>query len=73
MTPVDVTRLFLMTVKIMTLILFGLHAVFAVVLVRQEQLMASVLEESFEPVLRVLTILYAASVFGLLLLAFFIL
>lgn len=42
--------------KILILIGLVLYIVFAGVLVRQEQLMAHVLEESFEPMIRMLVI-----------------
>jgi hypothetical protein len=42
------------------LVVFGLlmYTLFAVVIIRQEQLMAQVLEESFEPILRIATIVH---------------
>lgn len=46
----------------------GLYSIFAAIIIRQEQLMANVLEESFEPVLRMLTIAHfvaAIGVFGI--------
>lgn len=46
----------LFIIKIFFLIGLSLYAIFAAVLVRQEQLMADVLEESFEPIIRLLVI-----------------
>lgn len=55
------------------LVLFGilLYSIFAAIIVRQEQLMANVLEESFEPVLRMITMVHlvaAIAVFAIALL-----
>ncbi len=59
----------LVTLKVFTLVGLGLYSIFAVIMVRQEQLMAAVLEESFEPILRLLTILHFAAAVGLFILA----
>lgn len=72
MTPSVITAI-LTTVKILTLVGLGLYSVFAAIIVRQEQLMAVVLEESFEPVLRTLVIVHFAASVGLFLLALFLL
>jgi hypothetical protein len=48
-----------LAVKLLTLTGLGLYIVFALIMVRQEQLMAHVLEEAFEPVLRALVVLHA--------------
>lgn len=72
MTP-DITSIVLMTLKVFTLVGLGLYSVFAAIMIRQEQLMASVLEESFEPILRLLTILHFAAAVGLFILAVMIL
>lgn len=50
-----------------------LYALFAGVLVRQEQLMADVLEESFEPFIRLLIIGHLVIAVGIFILAFFLL
>lgn len=55
--------------KALTLLGLGLYGIFAVVIVRQEQLMAGVLEEGFEPILRLLTILHFAAAVGIFILA----
>lgn len=73
MTPVDVSVVVLFTAKILVLIGLGLYTIFAGIMVRQGQLMAAVLEESFEPILRLLTILHFAAAVGLLILAVIIL
>lgn len=72
MTPSIITVI-LTTVKILTLVGLGLYGIFAVIIVRQEQLMATVLEESFEPVLRTLVIVHFAAAVGLFFLALFLL
>lgn len=58
-----------------TLVLVGLavYGVFAGVMVRQEQLMAGVLEESFEPVLRLIVIIHLAAAVGVFLLGLLLL
>lgn len=58
----------LFLLKTITLIGLGVYVLFSAVIVRQEQLMAHVLEESFEPVLKMLTVVHlliAVGVFGL--------
>ncbi|MEK7065358.1 MAG: DUF5657 family protein [Patescibacteria group bacterium] len=72
MTP-DVTNAVLVALKVFILIGVGLYSIFAAIIVRQEQLMAAVLEESFEPVLRTLVIVHFAAAVGLFLLALFLL
>lgn len=65
MSSVDIALFLLKTI---TLIGLGVYALFAAVILRQEQLMSHVLEESFEPVLRffaVAHLLVALGVFGL--------
>jgi hypothetical protein len=44
--------------KVMMLVAIVIYGVFAAVMVRQEQLMAKVLESSAEPILRILTIVH---------------
>lgn len=60
-------------IKLLVLLGLGLYGVFAGIIVRQEQLMAGVLEESFEPILRVLVLIHFAAAIGLFLLAIFLL
>lgn len=73
MTPIDVTATILLTVKVFILVGLGLYAIFSGIMIRQEQLMAAVLEEGFEPILRILTILHFAASVGLIILAIIIL
>ena len=70
---VDVTSLGFIILKSLTLFGMGLYIVFAVVIFRQEQLMANVLEESFEPVLRLAAILHLAAAVAVFILAIFLL
>ena len=58
MTPETIEASVFFIIKLLALIGIGLYIVFAAIIIRQEQLMAHVLEESFEPVLRVLTVLH---------------
>lgn len=67
------TELVLVFLKILAIIGFTVYAVFAAVIVRQEQLMAHVLEESFEPVLRILAIIHLLAALAVLALAFVLL
>ncbi len=73
MSPIDVSVAVHLAVKVCVLVGFGLYAIFALIMIRQEQLMAAVLEEGFEPILRLLTILHFAASIGLLILAVVIL
>ena len=57
MTP-ELTTIFFIILKALIVFGLGLYIVFAFVIVRQEQLMANVLEESFEPVLRLASVLH---------------
>ncbi len=63
----------LLVIKIFFLVGLLLYSIFAAVLVRQEQLMADVLEESFEPILRLLVIGHLVMAIGIFVLAFFFL
>ncbi len=72
MTP-PIMTIVLTTLKVFTLVGLGLYGVFAAIMIRQEQLMAAVLEEGFEPILRLLTILHFAAAVSLLIFAIIIL
>lgn len=73
MTPENLSTIALLILKLCVIGGFILYSVFAGIFVRQEQLMAHVLEEGFEPVLRLLVILHFAFSVGLILLAVMIL
>jgi len=60
-------------IKILILLGIGVYLIFAAVVVRQEQLMAHVLEESFEPVLRISAFLHLLAAIGVFLLALILL
>lgn len=73
MIPAVLPWYILLIIKLCVLLGLAIYGVFAGIMVRQEQLMANVLEESFEPALRVLTIVHFAAALGLFLLAIIIL
>jgi hypothetical protein len=57
------------------IIILGLlvYAIFAAIIVRQEQLMANVLEEKYEPILRLITFIHLIASIAIIFLAFNIL
>jgi len=69
MTPPALPALAHLITKLMILLGIGIYSVFAGIMVRQEQLMAHVLEETFEPILRTLTIIHFLAAAGLFFLA----
>jgi hypothetical protein len=69
MTPTVIPSFALMTIKIFGIIGLLIYSIFAGVLVRQEQLMANVLEEQFQPIIRMLVLVHLAASLVLLLLA----
>lgn len=67
MIPPGVQGAVFLALKIATLIGLGVYVIFSLIMVRQEQLMAKVLEEHFEPILRTLVfvhLLASVAVFG---------
>lgn len=72
MTP-DVVASILFGLKILTIAGLVLYTIFSLILVRQEQLMADVLEEGFEPILRLLVMAHLIASVGLLIFAFVLL
>jgi hypothetical protein len=60
-------------VKLLVLLGLVIYAVFAAVIVRQERLMSDVLEEGFEPILRILTYIHLALAVFMIFLAFVLL
>lgn len=68
-----IMTIILMTLKVLTFVGLGFYSIFAAIIIRQEQLMADVLEEGFEPILRILTILHFAASIALIILAIIIL
>ncbi len=73
MTPLAVPSYVLMTLKIFSIVGLLLYAVFAGVLVRQEQLMAHVLEEQFQPIIRALVVVHLGATLIVLLMAIIVL
>ncbi len=73
MTPPDITSAAFFSVKLIILIGIAVYTVFSAVIVRQEQLMANVLEEAFEPIIRVLTIIHLVAAISVFIFALFIL
>lgn len=72
MSP-DITSIVFIFLKYLILFGLGLYIVFAAVILRQEQLMAKVLEESFEPILRLASFFHLAAAIGVFFLALLIL
>jgi len=73
MIPFAVPSVAMLILKLFTLLGIAVYVVFAAVMVRQEHTMANVLEEGFEPVIRMFTYLHLAFSIGLFILAFIIL
>lgn len=73
MTPDAFTPAIGFIIKLLVLLGLGIYAIFAFVMVRQEHLMGSVLEEKFEPFLRLLVYIHMALSLGLMAFAFVIL
>jgi hypothetical protein len=69
MTPVDVPVVGWLLLKLLVLVGIAVYAVFAGIMVRQERLMAHVLEAGFEPILRLATLIHALASVALFLLA----
>ena len=62
----SIEPLALLTVKLLVLLGLAVYVVFAGILVRQEQLMAHVLEEAFEPILRMLVLIHFFAALGII-------
>lgn len=73
MTPAIIPTYVLLTIKIFSIVGLVIYTVFAGVLVRQEQLMAHVVEEQFQPVIRLLVVIHLIATLILLLAAFILL
>jgi hypothetical protein len=73
MTPAVIPSYVLVTLKIFSIVGFLIYTVFAAVLVRQEQLMAHVLEEQFQPILRAMVLAHLIATVMLLLLTIILL
>jgi len=73
MTPAVIPSYVLLALKIFGIAGLLIYTVFAGVLVRQEQLMANVLEEQFQPIIRTLVIVHLIATLILLLSAIILL
>ena len=73
MTPETIPATAWFLLKVLALLGIAVYSVFAAVMVRQEHLMANVLEEGFEPVLRIVTYVHLAMSVAVFLLALIIL
>lgn len=60
-------------IKIMVLVGLGVYTIFAYIIVRQEQLMDKVIDETFEPILRLLVLLHLLMSLAVFVIAFIIL
>lgn len=69
----DITIIAAFILKILILLGLGVYGIFALIIVRQEYLMAHVLEESFEPVLRLMVYIHLVGSIAIFLLALVIL
>ena len=69
----DITSLVFLLVKALVVFGLGLYIIFAFVILRQEQLMSRVLEEAFEPVLRLVSILHFIASIAIFLMAIILL
>ena len=54
----EFTGIFLLIIKVLTLIGFSIYVIFSIVIVRQERLMSAVIEEGFEPVIKSLALFH---------------
>jgi hypothetical protein len=72
MTPIVISSAMLF---IKALIIFGLfvYTAFAAIIVRQEQLMTSVMDEGFDPVLKLLVFIHLAASVAVMCMAFVLL
>lgn len=71
--PQNIETLVFFAVKVGALIGLGVYTIFATVIVRQEQLMAHVLEEDYEPALRILVYVHLLCAVAVFAMAFFLL
>lgn len=60
-------------IKILTIVGLSLYAIYAVIIIRQEELMSKVLAETSEPILRLLAIIHLIASLSVIVLAFILL
>lgn len=58
-----------MAIKILTIIGLSLYAIYAAIIIRQEELMSKVLAETSEPILRLLSIIHFIAAIAVIVLA----
>lgn len=73
MTPQNLPTVAWLMIKALTVLGFVIYTIFALVIVRQEHLMSNVLEEGFEPLLRILTYIHLAAAVFMIILALLVL
>jgi hypothetical protein len=73
MTPQQIPAAIWLILKGVTIFGTVIYSIFAVVIVRQEHLMANVLEEGFEPILKILSYIHLVAAIGMIFLAVVIL
>jgi len=62
-----------MVIKILTIVGLSLYAIYAAIIIRQEELMSKVLAETSEPILRVFAIIHFISSLAVIVLALILL
>lgn len=62
-----------MVIKILTIVGLSLYAIYAAIIIRQEELMSKVLAETSEPILRLLSIIHFIASLAVIVLALILL
>lgn len=73
MTPESLQTMGWIALKLMVIVGIGLYTIFSAIIVRQEQLMAKVLEAGTEPLLRLFVLVHLFASLGVLLAAIILL
>lgn len=73
MTPQDYTSIGFLIAKVFIIICMVLYAIYAWIMVRQEQLMSKVLAETSEAIIKLFTIIHLAAAIFVIILAFILL
>lgn len=73
MTPDQYTSIGFLILKILVVIALFLYAMYAWIIVRQEQLMSKVMAETSEGIIRLLALIHLVSSIGLIILALILL
>ena len=69
----DISSLIFLIVKALAVFGLGLYIIFSFVILRQEQLMSNVLDESFEPVLRLVSVFHFVAAIAVFVMAIILL